>query len=111
MCPAPCQDLAFGAPQDLGSHSGGEGLYLPSLESAVGLGSQPSLNSCRVLKHPHSWAGDQRSLSNFLRSPETEEEGLPTFSLDPIFMPLNGVGAPNTIREVGGTCHRSSPYR
>lgn len=90
------------AHQDLGNHTGREGLYLPSLASVVELGSQPSLNSCRILKHPHSWAGDQRSLSNSQKSLETEEEGLPTFSLDPILMPLKGVGAPKTIKEVGG---------
>lgn len=102
MCPALCPDLAVEAHQDVRDHIGREGLYLPSLESVVELGSQPSLNSCGILKHLHSWAGDQRSLSNSHRSLETEEEGLSTFSLDPLLMPLNGEGAPKGMKKGGG---------
>lgn len=68
------------------------------------LGSHPSLTSCRVLQHPHSWAGNQRSLSSSHRSLETVEEGLPTFSLDPTLMPLHEGRALKAIKEVGGTC-------
>lgn len=100
MCPALCRDLAVEAHQDVGDHIRRGVILSALLRVVVELDSQPSLNSCRILKHPYSWAGDQRSLSNSHRSLETEEEGLSTFRLDPILMPLNGEGAPKEMKGV-----------
>lgn len=64
---------------------------MPSLESVLELGSQPSLYPCRILKHPHSWGATQSEvLSNSMGHLTLGRGSLPTFHLDPIFMPVNG---------------------